>query len=617
MCGFFFIKKKTSHIFNYKKLNRSANLIKHRGPDNDKIYTDKDIFIKFFRLSIQDLSNNAMQPMLSRSGKNILVFNGEIYNFKILKNLLNNKNLRSSSDTEVLLELFEQIGVKIFDKIKGMFSFVIYNLETKKILVARDQFGIKPLYYYDCKNYIIFSSEIKPILNYTKNFKINNTYLAEFFFLGKQDHGNSSFFNKIYSVEPAHYYKFNTTNIEKKKYWSILSENQKNYSKKISIKKLSHMLNDTIDNYLISDKKIGVFLSGGVDSTCLASIISKKTDYKVDSFTYDFIKNHRFGESNVAKINAKKIDIKNSIYKLSSKDVINNFDNVCRILESPFTSIRIFAIYELYKIAKLKKYNVIIEGTGGDEILGGYSYNYLPYLLDKNKYVNNIINDLLDFSIASKKKTEIELINRLMTLTFQGGSTTDATPFIDINFFNKNFLNNFLNDSFYNLDKSKFKNFLDMNKLQRSQILDIQEIKLPRNLKFTDRLSMSNGIETRLPFLDADIAKYCFNLKNDFKIKPDENRWIMKKVLKKMKKNLNFSKNKRTIADPQSNWLKTDLKEYFMDNIKSKNFKNIEIFDQKYVSDKFEKFIKDEHTESSFQFFQILSSYRFIENFKN
>jgi asparagine synthase (glutamine-hydrolysing) len=160
------------------------------------------------------------------------------------------------------------------------------------------------------------------------------------------------------------------------------------------------------------------------------------------------------------------------------------------------------------------------------------------------------------------------------------------------------------------------KNYRRMNKLQKSQILDIEQIKLPRNLKFTDRLSMSNSIETRLPLLDIDIAKYCFNLKNNFKIYLGQNRWIMKKVLKKIEKNIKFTKNKKTIADPQSNWLKNELKEYFIDNIRSTNFRNIGIFNQNYISDKFEKFINDKQSDTSFQFFQVLSSYRFIENFK-
>ena len=150
---------------------------------------------------------------------------------------------------------------------------------------------------------------------------------------------------------------------------------------------------------------------------------------------------------------------------------------------------------------------------------------------DKYKSINKILDEILNFSIKSKKRTKIELINRLMTLIFQGGSTTDATPYVNIDFFDKNFVNHFVNESFY-----KVKNYKGLNKLQKSQILDVEYIKLPRNLKFTDRLSMSNSIETRLPLLDIDLAKYCFNLNNDFKIHLGENRWIMKKVLKKCKK---------------------------------------------------------------------------------
>ena len=167
MCGFFFLKKKNKkNTINLKTLNHSSNLISHRGPDSSRVFNDEDIYIKFFRLSIQDLSKNAMQPMLSWSKKNLIVFNGEIYNFKELRKYIDEKKLKSRSDTEVLINLYEKIGNKIFDKIEGMYSFLIYNFETKKILAARDNFGIKPLYFYEDKDDLIFSSEIKPILKY-------------------------------------------------------------------------------------------------------------------------------------------------------------------------------------------------------------------------------------------------------------------------------------------------------------------------------------------------------------------------------------------------------------------------------------------------------------------
>ena len=554
--------------------------------------------------------------MISKSGKNLIIYNGEIYNFKNLKKYLNNVKFESNSDTEVLLYLYEKMGTKIFEKIEGMFSFLIYNFETKKIIVARDQFGIKPLYFFENSECLIFSSEIKPILRYLNVTEIDNNSLGEYFFLGKQDHRQNTFFKNIEAIEPSHYYYFYNNKKIKYKYWSIFSNNQIKISEKQHVEKLYEMMNQNLDKYLISDKKVGVFLSSGIDSSSIASFVSKKTSYKIDSFTYDFKDSYSFGESKKAKSNSKKLNINNFTYTLKPDEVINKFDKLTTTLESPFTSIRLFAIDGLYKLAKSKKYNVIIEGAGGDEILGGYNYNLFPYYLDKSKSTNKIMQHFISLALKSKKGFEIEMLNRISTLSLQGASTTDATPFVDINCFNKEFLDEIINEKFY---KNKINDFTDsrkMNNLQKSQILDINHIKLPRNLKFTDRISMSNNIEARLPFLDVNIAKYCFNLKNSLKIKDNTNRWIMKEALKKVTNKIKFEKHKKSIADPQTKWFKTHLKDFFNDNINSLNFKNLGIFNEKYITDKFNKFVKEENNATSFQFLQILSSYRFIEQFK-
>lgn len=616
MCGFFFIKKKQKFNFEINKISKACKLLSHRGPDNNKIFSNEDIFLKFYRLSIQDLSNKGMQPMISSSEKNIIIYNGEIYNFKELKKYLHDIKLKSNSDTEILLELYEKIGNKIFEKIKGMFSFLIYNFETKKILVARDQFGIKPLYFFENSKCLIFSSEIKPILKYLNKAEINLNSLGEYFFLGKQDHLNNTFFNNIKAIEPSHYYYFYNNKKFKYKYWSIFSGNQQNKSEKYNINRLYEMINKNLDQYLISDKKVGVFLSSGIDSSSISSFVSKKTDYKIDSFTYDFKDSHSFGESNDAKIISKKLNINNHTFTLEPKEVINKFDKLTYTLESPFTSIRLFAINGLYNLAKSKKYNVIIEGAGGDEILGGYNYNLFPYFLDKSKSTNKIIELFLDFALKSKKGFETEIFNRISTLSLQGASTSDATPFVDINCFDKNFLNEVIDEKFYENNNKLITDFKKMNNLQKSQLQDISYIKLPRNLKFTDRISMSNNIETRLPFLDPNIAKYCFNLSNSLKIKNDTNRWIMKEALKKSTRKLRFKKNKKTIADPQTKWFKTHLKDYFSDNINSLKFKHLGIFNEKYIIKKFNKFIEEDDNSTSFQFLQIISSYRFMEQFK-
>ena len=617
MCGFFVIKKKTNKFKVSRALfTESCDLIDHRGPDDKHNLFTKNISMGFRRLSIIDLSKNGRQPMVGKSNKTIMVFNGEIYNADKLKKKLGGNNFKSNSDTEVLLKLYETYGEKCLNMIKGMFSFIVYNDNDDSIFVARDQFGIKPLYYYEKEDYIIFSSEIKPILNYIKKLEINYDTLAEYFLLGKQDHYDKTFFKDIKSIEPAHYYKFKNQKKYKKRYWSIYDQNQKKLSEKDSIDHLSNILNETIDKYLISDRKIGTFLSSGIDSTSLTSIIAKKVDYKLNTFTYDFKNNFNLGEAPQVKKNLKKLNVTNETFLLDSDFVLKNFDKMCRILESPFSSIRHFAVYGLYQLAKSSGYKVIIEGAGGDEMLGGYASSNLPYILDKYKSKNKIVEEIFKIANKSSKGFETEILNVIMTLTHQGGSSTDATPFVDINSFDRGFLDNVTSEKFYFLRKSNYKDFKQMNNLQKSQIFEIQDHRLPRNLKYTDRLSMVSGVETRLPFLDITLAKYCFNLRNDLKLKNNTNRWIMKQVLKKYQQKIKFSKSKRFIVDPQKKWLQNDMKEYLMDNLSSKDFKDLNIFNQKYILEKIENYFKDESPETSFQYMQILSAFRFIQNFK-
>ena len=181
MCGFFFCYKKNSVPIEKKLFINSSKLLSHRGPDDLKYFFDKKISGSFYRLSIQDVSKLGAQPMLSKSKRNIIFFNGEIYNYLELKKLLN-ISLKSNSDTEVLINLIEKFGIKILSKIKGMFSIVIYNFEKQEILLIRDRFGMKPLYYYEDNNFFLASSEIKPIKYFNKINEFNDNAFGDFFF---------------------------------------------------------------------------------------------------------------------------------------------------------------------------------------------------------------------------------------------------------------------------------------------------------------------------------------------------------------------------------------------------------------------------------------------------
>lgn len=607
MCGFFVYFSKTGKAYNKKKFLTSSDLISHRGPDDNHAFFDKDIAIKFYRLSIRDISNNGRQPMLSWSKNYVIAFNGEIYNAKELSNYLDKNKLKGTSDTEVILNLIEKFGITILSKVEGMFSFVIYDKIKKRCILARDRFGIKPLYMYENNDYLLISSEIKPIINYNKNFEFDNKAFACFFLKQNMDHEEQTFFKKIKSIEPASFLIINKNKYIKKKYWDIVKKGEKLDINTAKRKYLS-LLNSAVNSHLVSDRKIGLTFSGGTDSTILASLINSKLNYPLKTYTYDF-KNNKYGEKDIASKISKKLKLSNTISLLSHEDVIKELDRMCYTLESPFTSIRLIGVKKVYE--KMKQDNVIVafDGSGGDEILGGYGYNHLYYYLDlfkedKKNYYNNFSQLFL------KNKNSKKILNYLITSTNIGGSVKDCTPFVHINNFNKNFLDKYIDESFY---VSKYPK--NINFLKKSQLSDINYINLPRSLKYTDRLAMISGIENRVPFLDHKIAEFCFNLPNDLKIKNGETRFLSKLAMKSYLPKKFFTKNKKIITDPQISWLKTKLKDYFLDNISSRNFKENDIYDYKNILNEYNNFVKY-GKRTSFDLFQILTSFRFEQTFK-
>ena len=217
------------------------------------------------------------------------------------------------------------------------------------------------------------------------------------------------------------------------------------------------------------------------------------------------------------------------------------------------------------------------------------------------------MSDFFDYCNFNPKK----ILNSLITITNQAGSTTDGTPFVYIDLFNKDFVNENITKIF-DTDKKLFK---IKNFLLRSQYNDIKNLKIPRVLKYTDRLSMYNSVEARVPFLDHELFQFCYSLPNDLKFKKDVSRWIFKESTKNLNMNLNFTKKKKHIVDPQTEWLKKDLKEFFMDTLNSNSFKNLYYFNYKKIKFHYEKFIKGE-IPTSFNLFQIFSAYYFLKTFK-
>lgn len=604
MCGFFVqLNISNKEKFDQKKFVESAKLISHRGPDEERFFFNKKINLGFYRLSIIDRSIRGSQPMFSMSKNLIIVFNGEIYNANELKYKLKEYDFKSNTDTEVLLNLYNKYGEKCLDHIEGMFSFLIFNKQDNSSFVARDKFGIKPLYIKKEKHQILISSEIKPILNFSKENKFNKYAFSDFLFKQKMDHRNVTYFKGIESLEKSNYALIKNNKIDKYRYWTIIKDHN-SLSDNFEHDYLE-IFKNSIKNHLISDRKIGLLFSGGTDSVTLAAMMKKYFSSNFTNYTYDFVQSD-IGDGAIARKISNRLKLKNKLLLIQPSDVIEDFNNMCLRLESPFTSIRLFGHHKCLKEMKKDNIAVALEGTGGDEILGGYEHNIIHSYLDqikKKSDINKFVSILL-------KRNPKKLFNYLETIKNQFNMLKNCEPFLNPEYFKKNFLR-------LQVDKKtkyqKEKN--NVNFLQKSQLIDIDYINLTRSLKYSDRLSMSNGIENRVPYLDSKLASFCFNLKNEQKIKNGIERFISKKVGSKITNKNFFLEEKKSITDPQSIWLKSVLKEFILDNINSNDFKEYEVLNYRKFIQSYNNFSEKENA-SSFHLFMNFSSFMFFKNFK-
>lgn len=602
MCGFFvqipINKKKT--FFNKQKFIESSRLISHRGPDEEKYFFSDNINLSFFRLSIIDQSSNGSQPMVSFSNNKIIVYNGEIFNAEILKEKIKEYTFKGNSDTEVLLNLFDKYNKDCLKYLEGMYSFLIYDKIDNSCFLSRDRFGIKPLYIKKENDQFLISSEIKPILNFSNENKFNKDAFKDFLINQMMDHENVTFFKDIKSINKSHYAVIKNNSVKSFKYWSI---DTGEFSKSENLKKkYLELFESSVEKHLISDRKIGLLFSGGTDSVALAVMMKKKYSGDFKNYTYDFDKNPK-GDEKISKEISKNLKIENKLLRVKPDDIINDFFNMCYRLESPFTSIRLFGHHKCLKEMKKDFVAVVLEGSGGDEILGGYEYNQINSFLDlikKREDVNHLISLLLN-------KNSKKLFFYIEAIKNQFNVLKNCQPFFNKNYFNEDFI------SKLNSQKIKINN-TKTNFLQKSQLIDLDYINLPRSLKYSDRLSMSCGIENRVPFLDTNLASFCFNLENKYKIRGNTERYISKNAINSLVKKNFFSKEKKAITDPQTSWMKTYLKEFILDNLHTQDLKEYEILNSKKFIANFQQFLINGTT--SFDIFMNFSSFMFYKSFK-
>jgi len=401
MCGIIGILGKESN--NKKLLKEMNDLITHRGPDDEGFFYSTNVGLAMRRLSIIDLEKGK-QPITSIDRRYTIVFNGEIYNYKILREELKQKGFefKTDSDTEVLLNLYVLEKEKMLSKLRGMFAFAIYDKENNSVFLARDYFGIKPLYYLQKDNKLLaFGSEIKSLLLHPNHQKEVNDKAVYNYLSFQYNPLEETFFKDIWKLSPGHFIIVNLADgsFVKKKYWSFQFE-KRHISTEWVKNSLRGELEDSVGAHMIADVPVGSFLSSGIDSSIiatLASSITKKFGKKLSTFTIGF---KEINEGNQSIETAEAIDSDHQQIELSWDEYFKTLPLIAWHFDEPVADPSAVALYFLAREAR-KKVKVVLSGEGADELFGGYNIYLEPFARRKLQYVPKIIRKLI-FTLLSK-----------------------------------------------------------------------------------------------------------------------------------------------------------------------------------------------------------------------
>lgn len=532
MCGISaWITKNNPNKEKFIKYNDS---IAHRGPDANAIefYKIKDTYVSFGhrRLSIIDLSEVSNQPF--HDNNYTIIFNGEIYNYLEIKEELelNGIEFCTLSDTEVLLKSYIYWGKKCLDKFNGMFSFLILNKEKQEMFLARDRFGIKPLYYYVNENKeIFFASEIKQIITLDSYNPIGNiNTIANFLENRYIDYSEETFFRNIFQIVggEAAIIDLISLNVKKYKWYDI---NNTKLSTQHSKKIFFDIFKSSIQLRLRSDVEIGSCLSGGIDSSSIVCLADEDLDYKNDyslkTFTSSF-EDKRFDEREYVDITKQQTSIKSTYLFPKSKDFFNQIERLVYIHDEPIWSTSIFAQNQVFKSAKNENVKVMLDGQGADEVFCGYISIFYP------TYFNNlnIFEQLKKIIYGANKKTVLKMLLKQF-------------------FPKKQKMNKIIFKKFENKFQGNFKSLKEHTRF-------FIKYHLPALLHYEDRNSMAYSIEARLPFLDYRLVEFGYNMPDSLKVKDGLGKVLIRDAMRGITPDAILdNKNKKGFITPQKIWI--------------------------------------------------------------
>lgn len=565
MCGIAGILGKDSN--NSKIICAMLDVQQHRGPDAKALWDDAFITLGHNRLRIIDLSENANQPMVSICRRFTIVYNGEIYNYlEIKEQLKEHYNFKTNSDTEVVLAAYIQWGIAALQQLNGMFSFAIWDCQDHKLIAVRDRFGVKPFYYSIFQNQLFFSSEIKTLFAAgVPKFK-NQKVWANYYVYGTYGMPNETFWENIHQLPASHYFEvyfdenLKYSNIKLQKWYDFANRIKKIVPSTVAELKLKYtaLLNDAIQLRFKADVPLGMNVSGGLDSSTLINLVHENlsSQQSIEAFTF-YSNNKEYDELPWVEEVIKTTSYPLNKVLLNYKEIPKLIDVVSWFQDEPFGGFPTLAYSLLFAAARKKGIKVILDGQGMDEAWAGYDY-----------YFNNS-NHVIQGLNSSPVRPEV-LIESFRALAI----------------------------------KEEYERPFD-NDLQNLQYRDLFYTKIPRALRFNDRISMMHSIELREPFLDYRLVELAFAQSETLKIQDGKSKWLLRDLVKKKLGDAIALAPKRALQTPQREWIANELSSYF--NEKIELFAKLENIDEDKVREIWKDYLNG-NQDNSFYLWQWINS---------
>ncbi|PFQ17510.1 asparagine synthase (glutamine-hydrolyzing) [Bacillus cereus] len=560
------------------KFENMTNLLYHRGPDDQGYFRDEHVQFGFRRLSIIDL-DAGHQPLAYDNERYILMFNGEIYNYIELREMLIKQGacFSTQSDTEVIVALYAQVKEECVNYLRGMYTFVIWDRQEKKLFGARDHFGIKPLYIAQQNDITFFASEKKSILHVMQDKGVNPTALQHYF---TYQYGPEpeTLTNDINKIEPGHYFiKEIGKEIEVYRYWKPYF-NASDNKKEEHIRAIRDVLYDSVKVHMRSDVPVGAFLSGGIDSSIIASI-AKEINPNLLTFSVGF-EYRGFSEIDVAKETAEKLGVKNYSVLVTPQEFMNEFPKIMWHMDDPLADPAAVPLYFVAKEAR-KHVTVVLSGEGSDELFGGYNIYREPNSLKMFSY------------IPTSGRTVLKALSGVLKEGFKGKSFLErgCTPIEERYYGNAKIfreeekikLIKSYNESvnYKDVTKPLYNEIKDYDDVSKMQYIDMYTWLRGDILLKADKMSTAHSLELRVPFLDKEVFDVASKIPTELKIANRTTKAILREAVRGIVPDHVLDRKKLGFPVPIRHWLKDEMYDWALNIIKES--KTEHLIDKKYV----------------------------------